>query len=232
MTQPNDADSIETWLSALRDNVEPAPAAARQRLGQRLADVGLVAAGAGSAVTAQALLHKGLLGSRWLGGALWLPLGIVVGAVGHAWLAQPVAAPTPLARALPSINAPALHPTPPAVAVEAPQTRVVAPPPSSKARAATSAPEAPGLERELLLLEQARTRLSEGQATATLELLRAHRSQYPSSTLTQEREALAVKALVAAGRAREARQAAEAFVQRFPSSMLRSSVESAVRTIP
>jgi outer membrane protein assembly factor BamD (BamD/ComL family) len=118
------------------------------------------------------------------------------------------------------------------VAVEPPPARVVAPLVSTKPRPTASAPEPQGLERELLLLEQARTRLSEGHAQATLDLLRAHRGQYPGSALAQEREALAVKALVAAGRAQEARQLADAFVQRFPGSVLRSSVENAVRTIP
>jgi hypothetical protein len=106
------------------------------------------------------------------------------------------------------------------------------PPAPVKARAAASAPDPQSLERELLVLEQARTRLSEGQAKETLELLRAHRAQYPSSALTQEREALTVKALVAAGRFQEARRAAAAFVQRFPGSVLLSSVERAVESIP
>lgn len=233
MTQPDDADSIEPWLSALRGNVEPAPAVTRRRLAQRLAEAGLVAAGAASALTLGALARPGRLGFGWLSGALWLPVGIVVGAAGHAWFAQPASVPTTLTRALPPLSAQMLPVAPSSTAaVEAQPTQAVVPRVSPKPRLAAVAPEPQGLEHELLLLEQAHTRLSEGQSKATLELLRAHRSAYPSSALAQEREALTVKALVASGRVPEARQAADSFVQRFPGSVLRSSVENAVRTIP
>jgi hypothetical protein len=233
MTQPDDADSIEPWLSALRGNVEPAPPAMRRRTVQRLAQLGLVASGAASAMASGAVARPSLPGARWFSGALWLPVGIVVGASGHAWLAEPAEVATTLSRALPSLSAPAVPAAPPLpTPVEAAPALTAVLAPSVKARPAVSAREPQGLERELLLLEQARTRLSEGQAQVTLQLLREHHSQYPSSTLAQEREALAVKALMAAGRVREARQAAEAFVQRFPGSVLRASVERAVGTIP
>ncbi|HYP91501.1 MAG TPA: hypothetical protein VEQ59_25210 [Polyangiaceae bacterium] len=100
------------------------------------------------------------------------------------------------------------------------------PPPSGAAALRTD------LERELSLLERARTRLSEGYAAAALDLLNAHRSSYPRSALTQEREALTVKALSAAGRADEAREAGEAFSRRFPKSVLRPSVDRATEGSP
>jgi outer membrane protein assembly factor BamD (BamD/ComL family) len=92
--------------------------------------------------------------------------------------------------------------------------------------------EAPSLERELSLLERARTRLSEGQPQSTLQLLREHRLSYPNSALQQEREALTIRALTAAGRISEARDRAARFVEAYPTSPLRGSVERAVESIP
>ena len=121
----------------------------------------------------------------------------------------------------------------PPVAVEAPPA-VVSPAKPAAASAPSVKPEreAPSLERELSLLERARTRLSEGQPQSTLQLLREHRFSYPSSALQQEREALTIRALTAAGRIAEARDRAARFVEAYPTSALRGSVERAVESIP
>jgi outer membrane protein assembly factor BamD (BamD/ComL family) len=66
----------------------------------------------------------------------------------------------------------------------------------------------------------------------TLQLLRAHERTYPGSPLAQERDALAVKALVAAGSLREAEGRADAFAARYPRGLLRESVEKAVGKKP
>jgi outer membrane protein assembly factor BamD (BamD/ComL family) len=105
-------------------------------------------------------------------------------------------------------------------------------PAAASAPSIKSEPEAPSLERELSLLERARTRLSEGQPQSTLQLLREHRLSYPRSALQQEREALTIRALMAAGRVAEARDRAARFVQAYPTSALRGSVERAVESIP
>jgi hypothetical protein len=142
-----------------------------------------------------------------------------------------VAPPALTAAATATATAP-LPPTP-LVADPLPPLEQLNPQPvTPKARSTSSAFETLGLEHELRLLEQARTKLSEGQPVGTLELLRQHRAQYPHSTLEQEREALSVRALMAAGRRAEAQKQSAAFVQRYPASVLRGSVERAVGTIP
>lgn len=231
MTHTDDIDSMNGWLGALRDDVEPAPQAARRRISARLAGAGAVlslssAAAAGSAVS-RAWFH-----SAWFGLVVGLPVGVGLGAAGHAWFSPepaPLVAPQP-----------ALPVSPPQASVRpAPVAEPQAPPPQEaeaprevvKPRPAVSAPE-PSLERELSLLEQARSELAEGDASATLELLRQHRSTYPSSALEQERAALGVRALVAAGNVSEARRQAEDFAQRYPNSVLRPSVERAAGLIP
>jgi hypothetical protein len=50
--------------------------------------------------------------------------------------------------------------------------------------------------------------------------------------LSEEREAMAINALVSLGRAREARHRGEAFHERFPSSLVGPSVEAALRALP
>lgn len=227
--------SLEPWLGALRADVEPVPALARQRIASRLATTALIASAGVAAPAAAGMLRRGFVHSRLFAVALALPAGALVGAVGHAYWQRPAAPPA-------AVTVPRVMPS---VAVAAP---VAALPPapvdalpalaSPAKRAATGAPsakperEAVSLERELSLLERARTRLSEGQPQSTLQLLREHRLSYPSSALQQEREALLIRALTAAGRLAEARGRAARFVEAYPTSALRGSVERAVGSIP
>jgi hypothetical protein len=238
MTHPDEADVNDTWTAALRSDYEPAPRVARERIAARLAGAGLAAVAVGSAVAVAQAAPRGFLYSKALVVLATLPVGIVIGAAGHAWLARPAVVPVAV-RALPVAPvapvAVAAEPTPVAVEDPLPALEPLNPQPAApKPRPSTAAPalETPGLEQELKLLEQARTKLSEGQPAATLEQLRQHRAQYPQSALEQEREALSVRALMATGRRAEAQKRAAAFVQRYPSSMLRGSVERAVGSIP
>lgn len=239
MTDIDRAD-VNDALGALRSDYERAPRAARVRIAARLAGAGLAAAAVGSAAAAAAA-RRGFLYSKGFAVLVTLPLGVAIGAAGQAWLTRPappagpsvtaavptattttVAAPAPVAALEPVVDEPLpqreqLNPQPAPPKVRPPSTAV----------AGTL-----GLAHELWLLERARTSLSQGQPAATLEQIRQHRAQYPESSLEQEREALLVRALMATGRRAEARQRAAAFVQRYPSSVLRGSVERAVDSIP
>jgi hypothetical protein len=235
MTHTDDADSMDTWLSALRSDYQPAPSAARERIASRLVEAGLAAVALGGAVAVTKLAPRSFLYSQAFAAIVTLPVGLLLGAAGHAWLVRP----TTVASAPPALTATAtatatlpLPPTP-FVADPLPPLEQLNPQPvTPKTRSTSSAVETLGLEHELRLLEQARTKLSEGQPAGTLELLRRHRAQYPQSALEQEREALSVRALMAAGRRAEAQKQAAAFVQRYPGSVLRGSVERAVGKIP
>jgi hypothetical protein len=66
------------------------------------------------------------------------------------------------------------------------------------------------------------------QPARTLELVTLDERLHPRGALVEERDALRVRALAALGRFREARTHATRFVERFPSSVHRKSVEAAV----
>ena len=55
---------------------------------------------------------------------------------------------------------------------------------------------------------------------------------FPGGVLVEEREALAVNALVALTRYDEARERADSFLRHYPNSLLRASVQSALAAIP
>ena len=227
--------SLEPWLGALRADVEPMPALARQRIASRLAATALVVSAGVAGPATAGMLRRGFVHSRLFAVALALPAGALVGAVGHAYW-QRSAAPATFVAA-PPVMLPVAAPVPveamPPVAVEAlPAVVSPAKPAAAGAPSVKSEREAPSLERELSLLERARTRLSEGQPQSTLQLLREHRLSYPTSALQQEREALTIRALTAAGRTAEARDRAARFVEAYPTSALRGSVERAVESIP
>lgn len=88
-------------------------------------------------------------------------------------------------------------------------------PPSTVARSASSATT---LAEEGRLLAQAHQLVQSGSAQQALEVLRLSASRYPRSVLYQEREVLTIEALGATGASGAARQRAERFVKRYPSS--------------
>jgi hypothetical protein len=61
-----------------------------------------------------------------------------------------------------------------------------------------------------------------------LALATEHEQRFPRGALGQEREVIAVGALVALGRAPEARARAARFVERFPGSAYRQRIEALV----
>jgi hypothetical protein len=124
--------------------------------------------------------------------------------------------PAPVA-ATPSVPAP----TPALPAPVPPHTSQLAP-------ARAPAGHDSDLAAERALLEVARTALARGAHPDALASLNRHASQFPHGQLAEEREALAVQALVAAGRTDEAHRRAERFRQRYPNSMMEPAVEAAL----
>jgi hypothetical protein len=88
------------------------------------------------------------------------------------------------------------------------------------------------LARERAILDQARARIAAGEPVRALDFVERHERRYPQGALSEEREALAVNALVSIGRYREAAQRGEAFRTRYPQSLLTPSVEAALAAIP
>jgi hypothetical protein len=82
----------------------------------------------------------------------------------------------------------------------------------------------PSGEREVDLLQRAQ---AAGPAEA-LAIVREHEQRFPGGTLVQEREVIAVKALVSLGLATEARARAMRFVALYPRSAYRGRIETLV----
>ena len=83
-------------------------------------------------------------------------------------------------------------------------------------------------DAERLILDEARHALTEGETSRALSRLKAHESKHPNGTLTEEREALTVRALASAGRTDEANIRGKAFLAAYPESLFGSAVEAAM----
>jgi len=85
---------------------------------------------------------------------------------------------------------------------------------------------------DLELLEQAQSKLSEGDALGALALAREHRRRYPRSAFEQERGAVEIRALFSAGRKSEAERQASEFLRRFADSPLRMGISGSAGKNP
>jgi len=154
--------------------------------------------------------------------------GGVAGAAAHAWIATPATAPAHVVeKPAPSGERPPVPPEQPAVPpliidVDTPSPAAVAPPAAS----------ASDLSAERALLDQAQRAFARGDTPASLGFLNAHGRRFPRGRLEEEREALTVKALAAAGRYDEAKSRGARFRNRFPDSILLPTVDDALRAIP
>lgn len=89
--------------------------------------------------------------------------------------------------------------------------------PSPSANVGSEASPLEAMEAELALLQQARGALASNPSRA-LALCADHARMFAGGTLTQEREVIAIDALLHAGRASEARERARRFHESFPGS--------------
>ena len=97
------------------------------------------------------------------------------------------------------------------------------------APSASSAPNASSeLARERALLDLARAHAAHGEPALVLEQVELHSRQFPHGRLSEEREALAIRALLGLGRADEARARATAFRAAYPNSFLTPVLDSAL----
>ena len=204
----------------------------RARLRARLLASALSGGEAAGGGSGAAPAHPGALGRVFLAKPVALllttfALGMGSGAALHSRLRS---------GATPATAAPAQAP-PPAVA---PATSRSTPQPATPPHASTGcpasssrAPERPtdtdrGLGRERALLDQARAALVGGEASIALAALDRHRRMFPDGHLEEERDVLRVRALLAAGRAKEAQVEAGGFLHKHPASLFRPAVEEAI----
>jgi len=97
----------------------------------------------------------------------------------------------------------------------APQPEPEAPPPRTRRRSPVSPAQDP--TAELGLLDEAQRALAQEPARA-LRRTQQHRSRYPRGVYAQEREVIAIEALVALGQSEKARRRAERFLRKYPTS--------------
>lgn len=155
--------------------------------------------------------------TRWLGLAIGMIVTVVL--VGgmlsktvtvrseQAGASAPV--PTAERQSTPTLT-PSSDPEPPALPVEAlPNANV----PKVQAPAAA----VPRCD-DVMLVDAADTELRGGKPEAALAITHEHERRCPTGTLVQERERIAIEALVQLGRIDQARARARAFEERFPSS--------------
>ena len=76
------------------------------------------------------------------------------------------------------------------------------------------------LSAERALLEVARAAMAKGDLPATFTALEKHERDFAKGRLAEEREALFIQALHAAGRETEAASRTERFNKQFPDSLL------------
>ena len=161
-------------------------------------------------------------------------------AVGHGLTRAPSPRPAPpVAPVVASrdVGAPTARPAPvapPAATPTAlPDAGAVAAP---RDAAAAQRPTAPAADRtdltaETAMIDRAHAALARGEARTALEAAEAHARRFPRGQLAENREGVAIQALVTLGRADEARARAAAFRRRWPDGLLRDAVEAAVRSI-
>ncbi|MEA2751137.1 MAG: hypothetical protein QOI41_5280 [Myxococcales bacterium] len=103
---------------------------------------------------------------------------------------------------------------------------------TARGNASAEAPSSRGLAAERALLDVARSALARGEAGEALVATERHAHEYPDGALVEEREAIAIKALVALGRMDEARSRARVHEQRFPNGLTVRAVKAAVGEAP
>jgi hypothetical protein len=249
MSQNDPLDPLDPALLSLLDAERSRPEEAGPRVDRILARLtttlgpagpdggggshGGGAAGAGAAAAgAVKSLAAGKVAALVLGA---FAAGIGVGAIGHATLATretheaPKAAAStavavaPTASASPSASVGSVEPREPASSAATPPASVSVRRPAAHANDDRD----PALARERALIEQARMAIARGSAADALAALDSHAREFPSGRMTEEREALAVHALAAAGRTDEARTRAQSFRRRWPSSVFMRLVDRA-----
>ncbi len=95
---------------------------------------------------------------------------------------------------------------------------------------ATASPSRDQLTAERQLLDLARGALEREEPERALDATARHERKYPNGALVQEREAMAIRALVMLGRVGEAHERADRFRTRFPQSLLLPTIDATVGT--
>jgi len=227
-------------------SVDDVPAGARDRiLTATLARIAMVpggGSGGGVETASPAALRAPVAASfvarnPWLSLTAAMVLGGAIGATARGPIDGPAPRVTTSATTLPEATSRAAATTvAPWTELAAKATASATTAPSTLPRSPTpaEAPAAPGQElaAESAILDIARTAIARGEPDHALAAVARHASTFPQGVLREEREALAVKAFVLAGRGDEARARADKFRAKYPASLFLPAIESSLRSIP
>jgi hypothetical protein len=202
---------------------------ARQKTLAALGLVGTAAASAGVAAAATTSVFPSsvvqkvaiwkLIAMSGLGVAVLTPVGFL------AW--QQFGPPDRPVVSVPAIKLPEAPPAERAQAPEAALPAEPAPAPAAEAPAPKADPRAASsgaLTAELGVLDMARSKLAAGDARGALAVLDEYSRTYPRGRLDLEAQVLRIDALAKAGDTQAAKKRAEAFLKRYPKSVLASRV--------
>lgn len=240
--KPPDKDILE-FLDAERP-LESAPAAVRKAvLSSVLPPTGLgggsggdpggsaggldsAARGAGSGLLRSWIVRHGLpiVGAFTLGGA-------VVGTVMARYL-PPLPPQVIYVDRVPSMSAAPLESRSPGAAEPPLPAAQASSATAPMARGAEPIPKLPGdLAAERVLLDEARAAIADGRSDRSLRAIGKHAEAFPHGLLAEEREALAIRALVMAGRPESARARGDRFRAQYPNSVMLRAVETSLESI-
>ncbi len=161
------------------------------------------------------------------GAALWVARRSIAPAETHAVVALPTTLPV-----APPPQAGEVKAVAPPPASSGPVASPVSPAVSSPSGRVRGAPVASSLSEERALLDSARTALGAGDGARALAITETHRHRFARPQLGEEREAIAIQALVVAGRFDEARARAVRFQETAPDSLFAPAVEASLASIP
>jgi hypothetical protein len=210
-------------LLAAERRAPPPPAARRARIFARLQPLVGAGAGAGAAIGAAppAAMGSKILAAALVAGAIGV--GGAIGLFGRP--PPPTAAPaaTTTERERPAAAPTSPFTPPPAEPAQASRRR------RPTTTATRAAPDLVGLRAEAAILERARGALAAGDPSAALATLADAERAFPRGFLREEREALSIRALAAAGQRAAARTRAAAFAREFPASIQAAALADALR---
>jgi len=218
---------------------QPAPSATKARVRAKLAAVipsmsegghgGDGSGGTGPDLRGSAAASR--LGAKWSAMAASFVVGGIMGAALCAGLIkgrppEVVYVDRPVPALASAISAPPASADTTGVAAVAATAAVSVPRPVSFATHLSQ------LSAERMVLDDARGALVQHDAQRALDALDRHRRTFANALLAEERDAMQVQALVAAGRYDEARVRASAFRKRTRDSLFLPMVDAAIASIP
>jgi hypothetical protein len=227
---------LDPELNALLDVEREAvpPAGALERLWSRIERSGAVEGSRGPNAGRPRSGVKGVAGRPAVAAVMGFGAGVAVGFGLHALWGHRLSAPV-ISQQAPSAAAVDVddRPSGSATASTPEATAALPSPPHAPSAATSSARPAPSsLSAERALLDNARTALTQGEPARAIALTEEHARRFPRPRLAEEREAIAIQALVLAGRPADARERAALFRATFPNSLFLPAVETSLESIP